>query len=38
MYVADILKTSIMYEKMAKTPDFIDFSQMRSPKTPIFKA
>ncbi len=38
MYVADILKTSIMCEKMAEMPDFIDFFQFRPAKSHTFRA
>jgi hypothetical protein len=38
MYVDDILKTSIIHEKMAKEPDFIDFSRFGRSKTSIFRA
>jgi hypothetical protein len=38
MYVADILKTSVIHEKMAETLDFIDFFSFRPAKSPIFTA
>jgi len=38
MYVADILKTSIIRENVPKSPDFIDFLSYATPKTPIFRA
>ena len=38
MYVADILKTSIMYENMAANPDFIDFFTFLTPERLIFRA
>jgi len=38
MYVADILKTSIIRENVPKRPDFIDFLSCGTLKTPIFRA
>ena len=38
MYVADILKTSIIHENVPEVLDFIDFFSKRSPERPIFEA